>query len=561
MSEPSEPIEPDKFDRLWERFCGALEGPIVRSPKPWLYAALFVFVFALPMLIPGGIYVNDKVLDLFVPLDGAHRVLSGQVPHLDFSTPIGTAYYVVLWVAGLIGGTGAHLVAWAAWLPAPLFAAATWWLARRRLPTPLGVLLFVFILILVGSPRSLGTMVVSFLATYNKHGWAAVCLIVLWALVPAEGGTRRDDIIDGVTLTLLTVFCFFTKVTYFGLAGALLLGSFVFLRDRRWVALGAGVSSLAIVGLGMLTPIQQAYLSDLRVTAEAASGEGLFRTSQLTAIVSDNQTLLLGVFLFVLWFIRSAKTVAEQAASSKTILWIGLVTILCCLVAVQSHDTAIPPLAVVGLGCAAAVRRRARQRGAEVPAEGGLRMVSAVSVLILVGSLGTDIVLMGLYPLNRFAVSRPMSTHERVSQIRVPPIGNPSMLPKVAEGEVDPEAYRSVFLSNWPVETGALVDDGLALLEAHGVSDRKVASISFSSAFSWAEDAPPPPHFTAWLDADRTYSAAQSTLSAERLAGAEVAMLSRVDPLVSKVFTEALEADFERAGTSGGWELWIRKGL
>src|SRR5919112_5414572 len=64
-------------------------------------------VCALLLAVPGQSATAKYVNDLFIFLDGAHRVVSGQVPNRDFHTALGPLVYYLpalgQWLTGSLG--------------------------------------------------------------------------------------------------------------------------------------------------------------------------------------------------------------------------------------------------------------------------------------------------------------------------------------------------------------------------------------------------------------------------------------------------------------------------
>lgn len=69
---------------------------ILASPVAWLWlsvAALFVLL-TLPLAVP----IGPMYWDTYIYLDAAQRIRMGQIPSLDFSTPVGAlGYYLFTW--------------------------------------------------------------------------------------------------------------------------------------------------------------------------------------------------------------------------------------------------------------------------------------------------------------------------------------------------------------------------------------------------------------------------------------------------------------------------------
>jgi len=65
-------------------------------------------LFALLLAAPGQTVTTAYLNDLFIFLDGAHRIASGQVPNRDFHTALGPLSFYVpalgYWISGSMGG-------------------------------------------------------------------------------------------------------------------------------------------------------------------------------------------------------------------------------------------------------------------------------------------------------------------------------------------------------------------------------------------------------------------------------------------------------------------------
>ncbi len=65
-------------------------APVRRRAVPVaLVIVLIGIVLAHGLALPGQTVTTKYVNDLFVFLDGAHRIASGQVPNVDFHTSLG----------------------------------------------------------------------------------------------------------------------------------------------------------------------------------------------------------------------------------------------------------------------------------------------------------------------------------------------------------------------------------------------------------------------------------------------------------------------------------------
>src|SRR5215218_7316973 len=78
----------------------AMTSCLARVPVATVILAT-ALIFALLLALPGRTVTTAYVNDLFIFLDGAHRVMSGQVPNRDFHTALGPLVYY-LPAAGLL---------------------------------------------------------------------------------------------------------------------------------------------------------------------------------------------------------------------------------------------------------------------------------------------------------------------------------------------------------------------------------------------------------------------------------------------------------------------------
>ncbi len=552
--------QPDLFDRVWAAFAEALAAPIGES---WRAAGAALALFAVfPALLWAApvLYLNDMALDVFIPLDGAWRMAHGQWPHLDFHTPIGALYYVLLDVVG--PGPKAPLLVGLVVLP--VSAGAAFVLTRDRLPTPLRLALVGAVAFLTISPRTLDAgLLVSHLASYNRHGWTFAVVAATGALLAPKSRTRFELGLEIALLTLCTVAAFYLKITFFALIGGVFGVVALAGGPNRWLALGAGLASLAAVGAGFAVgPTNAAYLADLAHAARAsAGGPGLVRTDRLASIFQHNQAELFGLAALWIALIRTARTDAEQRAATREILPLAAVAALSVVITSQSHDHAMPVLLALWAATFAAWRRRWRVRG---DAPTGMRLAGAAAMASLGLSMARDAGAILRHTAGAFSAhTAPLADIEGspVTRIRVPasPPG-PSLLDRVIDGTLPPDAYDNLG-PDWARDDGVILADAVALLRRHGLADRRIASLTFSPCFPWILGSQPPRHLPAWLDYQRTFSAADAAEASRTLADSEVVLVPVVWRIegVLDAYGPALERDFALRDRTALWSLYVRR--
>lgn len=191
--------------------------------------------------------------DAPILINGAYRVFSGQIPHVDFSTPIGP----IIFMASSFG----------MWLTTPsllgmnlgliLFSIALLILCilsmRKHLTPNLTLLLAIFLAAFLFSPRmlSMRTLDYGYTGINNLYGYAIFFMGALATFGDINVDTKKpwDSLIKGVYLGALIAILVFLKNS-FGL-GLLVLSAAYFFVTRQMRSFGLGV----LLGLLFVTGI------------------------------------------------------------------------------------------------------------------------------------------------------------------------------------------------------------------------------------------------------------------------------------------------------------------
>src|SRR3712207_323633 len=127
-------------------------------------------VLALLLGLPGETVTTAYINDLFIFLDGAHRIASGQVPNRDFHTALGPlTFYLPALGYRLSGNLGGAMPAGMAVLTLLLALPIVHVLGTRLRPViaiPFGI----FLLLILAVPMNLGESIgsLSFAMFYNR---------------------------------------------------------------------------------------------------------------------------------------------------------------------------------------------------------------------------------------------------------------------------------------------------------------------------------------------------------------------------------------------------------
>lgn len=241
-----------------------------------VFTALVVAAAAWVHVVPYGRAVWDFV---FI-LDGAYRIGVGQVPHVDFASPIGSLTLYLTWLAERFFPAGQpfiglHALAWL--IMVPPFAVIS-----SRIHSALGFaasLLILAIMVLV--PYTLDpTMLseISYFATYNRFATAILFLTGLWFVLPKA---RGDGVLLGYLFTALLFFKVTAALAMLGIVvAAVLLGraGFLILLTMLVVA-GAAVELVEFVTGGLVS----GYFHDIIAMSALNKGGSLYRLASSAA--------------------------------------------------------------------------------------------------------------------------------------------------------------------------------------------------------------------------------------------------------------------------------------
>jgi len=276
-------------------------------------AALFLIavaaICALALALPGQTVTTKYLNDLFIFLDGAHRVTEGQVPNRDFHTALGPLVYyapaIGYWLSGNLGSAMPTGMALLVLTLAPVAAHILGTRLRPTIAMPLGVFLFLIAAVPINLDESIGSL--SFAMFYNRIGWSALGFLLIMYLRP-EHPRRYQTLLDAASAALLVILMLYTKISYGVVGIGFLLLTLLDPRKCVWataalaLVLGAGLIIEAFWG-GTAT-----YIDDLLLAASVSGN--VDTVNNLATVVSRNLVdyILFSFFAgFAIWFTRSIR--------------------------------------------------------------------------------------------------------------------------------------------------------------------------------------------------------------------------------------------------------------
>lgn len=298
-------------------------------------------VACVPLVLSPAVALNTWQLDYSLPLDTSMRWVFGHIPHIDFETPIGVAYWLAQgWATELIGidvrtPVLANLIA-----AVPLAIGATLLLARRLSGALLGIFVLAVLLLAV-SPRAVGDLPgeVSFLAGYNKVGLAIFCvLVVAFFLEPTRPGRRGVRVAEVATVAFFLVWLVYLKITFAVIAVAGGIVAFHYApANRGTILLGFAIMVATVLVVGWSTGINGPYLEDIM---DAARASPTFRARKLMLDIGASRLSLVLIALSTIYYWK----IGEASRSMKiSDLVVAMGLLFASAIAMnQVHDNYFP---------------------------------------------------------------------------------------------------------------------------------------------------------------------------------------------------------------------------
>lgn len=218
--------------------------------------------------LPYGRAIND----LLVLLDGSYRMSLGQIPHVDFASPIGPLLLFATHWGQILFPTGNafvtyHAMIWLFFLPVFLMLAG-------RFPSNWQFLaafcLFALMVLLPMTLDDTHLSEISYFASYNRFASGLLFCLGLWYVLP-----RRR--FDALLLTYLLLLLIFVKITAAIVGGGIILCALILRRVGWKTVIGTVVlTALALVGLNMPDGLVSGYMRDIGTMIAINEDSGLY---------------------------------------------------------------------------------------------------------------------------------------------------------------------------------------------------------------------------------------------------------------------------------------------
>lgn len=213
-----------------------------------------------------------SIWDFLFLLDGAYRISLGQIPHVDFISPVGSLSLYLTFAAERLFPNGnpfvgLHAIVWLSMLPIVAALAPRF---RSGLGFAAALALLALMTLTPVTLDSTHLSEISYFASYNRFASGLLFLVGLWLVLPKS---RHDGLLLAYILTLL----FFLKITAAMAAAGIIVAAVILGRARARVlliALAGLVAALTIVN--MTSGLVTAYLRDVQTMSAVNQGKAVY---------------------------------------------------------------------------------------------------------------------------------------------------------------------------------------------------------------------------------------------------------------------------------------------
>ena len=496
-------------------------------------------VCALLLAVPGQSATAKYVNDLFIFLDGAHRVVSGQVPNRDFHTVLGPLVY---WIPGIglliTGSLGAAMPMGMALLIAAV-APVLAYVFASRLRSGVALPFAAFLLLILAVPMNLGEGFVSlsFGMFYNRVGWVLLAILLVMYLPPRHA-IRRRTVLDAACAAFLVAILAYMKASYGAVALAYLGFLVVVSRDRAWPALALAMAAAVALVVELFWRSSLGYVGDLLLADKVSGGLGGGLDTPEISFLRNLATYVVAAAF--------AGLAVWRRRSLRDVLFFGFCALAGFLLIRQNFQMS----GIVTLFAAAAVATELVGRDVETALPGTRgwpgRGAELALLAVLLPTIAHSAIALGLHVVA--ASARPVATFG---------------LPKF-------DRIRLVdFGTNWDfgffTTYARTLEDGARALARLGPDPGPVFVVDFVNPFTAGLGLKPPRGDSPWHHFERTFDRRTFIRAESLLADVRVIMQPKVSveegtaQALREIYAPYLEAHFEFAEETEFWRIFRLK--
>lgn len=328
------------------------------SNRSFRVALLVLASFSLLLLAAifylGASHQRLAAWDTSYILEAGWRLANGQIPHLDFYSPVFIAPFLLLSFSIKIFGAKAAALPLSHALIFPFFIVIAFWLSKRRL-SALNALLFSLLLgVSLMATRYPGAAwnQPSYAMFYNRLAWALFALYsLLLILKPRYRLSLKANIVEAIIAGLLLSSLIFSKINY----GAMALLFFFFTlywRRKERAYLGAFIGSTALASLSFCYALNfnlKSLLADMQLLVAVQQFSDRLQNIFDLLTINFWPLFFLGVILLLFWrelgFFGRLTTEGKKTLAMAILLIFA--AILICSANQQLRDIILLPVSAL----------------------------------------------------------------------------------------------------------------------------------------------------------------------------------------------------------------------
>jgi hypothetical protein len=558
---------PSRVELTLNRLTALLMAQSAGTYRAFGLALLGIFSVVVILLIALGAPPISGPWDVMALLDGAWRIICGQVPHTDYHNPIGALTYLLVAFGMRVSAPSTSSISYGVALLLALVLPWAWVLTSRRLPAAIAFAFVLFFGFLLVSPRPLSYPIheTTYAMLYNREGYVFLSLLLLSLFIRPRDAGRFESSLGGLSIGLLLGLMMYCKITYF-IFGAGSVFFSLLLHRRGWAMVPAALVGFAMVGaiFALLLHIDpRAYLADIAVAGQSQSLGMRLHLLSADALTDSGVTYLVMLCLIV-WAWTGARNEAGELAGPRPLLimlWIFAVAL-----GVDSGNAAQigapedPLYAAAGIIIIELYRRHSAWES------GKSRTPTSVAYMT------TLLLILPLVAGPIFAKDLASYSYAVIWNLKQRQEYDPSRrLHSAALRDFYVPASTTHITSYWPArEHPTNINDGIDLLRRHLQPGDRVTTIAYANPFSFALGLQPARDGPQWWDLNFSFDQKHYPSAESFLGSASLVMVPRftdrthgwnfdtVDLMLNR-YSDYLLSHFQLVETSDHWILYRRR--
>ena len=489
--------------------------------------------------------MNQDGNDALILLDGAWRILNGQVPYRDFYLALGPLVYMIaaggMWLTGFTPKGLSVGIA----IAAACIGIWGWRISRPRMPVVPALLVTAWLVLTATCPAPLDSTpnAVSCAMIYNRLGYALLAIV----LVECAFAYERSTFWGGVSSGMVVVLLLFLKLNFFGAAVLLLLVTVPLRKEelRRWWGILTGASVVFAVFCLYLRFALRAFYADMWLALHSRSEELSFRKIE-GALPGSGEAATLFLFTVVTVLLVAPGGFRRSRGLRTVLLACAAIAVSGLLQSTNALETKFQLLALWILVLVA-------QLATAYP---GAKEKAAIAALAVIGMGGIAAQFYGdfvsMVALVKYRMPARWSTGVSIAGYRWTDSGSSTTPIQIKTGTMG-------------VLYVAYVNDGVRLLESSSRPDEKIATTGYHNPFPYVLRRKPATGGSTWLMLGSNITMAHLPDPDRILGDADLVMEPHYesthennDRLIEEAYRPYLQEHYSLVGRSEYWTLYRR---